>query len=69
MLNNRVIQKTAEATGDLICNEIADKITKASRTSPQNISVTVTNEKQIIGLGNTRNTKSLNLFIEHSIEH
>ena len=36
----RVIQKTAEATGDLIRNEIADKITRVSKTSPQNNSET-----------------------------
>ena len=28
LLQKRVIQKTAETTGDLIGNEIADKITK-----------------------------------------
>ena len=28
-----MIQKTAEATGDLICNKIADKITSASKKS------------------------------------
>ena len=31
--SNRVIQKTAEATGDLIGNEIADKITNVSKKS------------------------------------
>ena len=30
----------AEATGDLIGNKIADKITKVSKTFPQNNSVT-----------------------------
>ena len=29
-------QKTAEATGDLIGNKIANKITKVSRSSPLN---------------------------------
>ena len=38
------IQKTAEGTGYLISNKIADKITKASKTSQQNNSETVTNE-------------------------
>ena len=38
------MQKTAEATGSLIGNKIANKITKISRTSPQNNSGTVTNE-------------------------
>ena len=32
----RIIQKTAEATGDLIGNKTADKITKTSIGSPQN---------------------------------
>ena len=40
------IQKTAEATCDLISNKIADKIIKVSRTSPQNNSKTVTNEAE-----------------------
>ena len=38
-------QKIAEATGDLIGNKIANKITKASRSSPQNNSETITNER------------------------
>ena len=29
--SKRVIQKTAEATGDLVCNKIADKITSVSK--------------------------------------
>ena len=37
-------QKTAESTGDWIGNKIAKKITKISRSSPQNNSETVTNE-------------------------
>ena len=40
----RAIQKAAEATGDLIVNKIADKITKVSKNSSQNNSGTVTNE-------------------------
>ena len=36
--------QTAKAAGDLIGNEIDDKITKASKTSPQYCSKTVTNE-------------------------
>ena len=39
-----VIQKTAEATGDLIGNKIANRITKVSRSSLQNDSETITNE-------------------------
>ena len=42
--SKRVIQKTAEATSDLISNKIADKITKISRNSQQNRPVTVTSE-------------------------
>ena len=33
---NQVIQKTSEATGDLISNKTSDKITKVSKISPQN---------------------------------
>ena len=32
----RAIQKTAEATGDLIGNKLADKITRISKILPQN---------------------------------
>ena len=50
--SKRVIQKTAEATGDLIGNKIADvvdkscdgRITKVKKNSQQNNSETVTNE-------------------------
>ena len=42
--SKRVIQKTAEASGDLICNKIADRSTKFSKTSQQNSSETVINE-------------------------
>ena len=41
--SKRVIQKTAKATGDLIGNKTAGRITKVSKTSPQNNSET--NEK------------------------
>ena len=34
--SKRVIQETAEATGDIIGNEITDKITRVSKTLPQN---------------------------------
>ena len=40
--SERVIQKTAEATGDLIYNKIANKITRVSKASLQDISETVT---------------------------
>ena len=52
MLNNllqmylKPIQKTAEATGNLIGNEIADKITRVSKTPPKNNSET--NEEGIL---------------------
>ena len=42
--STRTIQKTAEATCDLIGNKIADRITKLSKNSQQNDSETVTNE-------------------------
>ena len=42
-----MIQKTAEATGDLIGNKIANRITKILKNLVQNISETVTNDKEI----------------------
>ena len=48
--SKRVIQKTAEATGDLIDNKIADKITKILRNSLQNNSETITYEEENIRL-------------------
>ena len=45
----KVIQKTVEGTGDLIGNKISEKITKVTRTSPQNSSEIVTNERDYIG--------------------
>ena len=38
--SKRAIQNTAEETGDLIGNKIADKITKVSKISPRNSSET-----------------------------
>ena len=38
--SKRAIQKTAEATVDLIGTKIADQITRVSKTSPQNNSET-----------------------------
>ena len=35
--SKRAIQKTAEATGDLIGNKIADKITSVSKKSPKEL--------------------------------
>ena len=34
--SKRAIQETAKPTGDLICNNIADKTTRVSKTSPHN---------------------------------
>ena len=45
----RLIQKKEEATGDLIGNKIADKITKVSRTSPQYTPETVKSQTEKIG--------------------
>ena len=42
--SKRVIQKTAEATSDLIGNKIANRIAKVSKHSQQNNSETVTNK-------------------------
>ena len=42
--SKRVIQKLAEAPGDLIGNKVADRITKVSKNSQQNNSEIVTNE-------------------------
>ena len=42
--SKRVIQKTAEASGDLIGKNIADRITKVSKTLPKNNSETIKNE-------------------------
>ena len=42
--SKRVIQKRAEATGDLIGNKVAVRIMKVSKTLPQNNSETITNE-------------------------
>ena len=42
--SKRAIQKTAEATGDLIGKKTADKITKVSKNAQQNHSETVINE-------------------------
>ena len=42
--SKRAIEKTAEATGDLVGNKIVDRITKVSKTSQQNNSETIANE-------------------------
>ena len=43
--SKRAIRKTAKATGDLIGNKIDNRITKVSRSSPQNNSDIITNEQ------------------------
>ena len=43
-LRQKCNSKIAEATGDLIGNKTADKITKVWRILPQNNSETITNE-------------------------
>ena len=40
----RAIQKIAEATGDFIVNNVAERITKVSKNSQQNNSEILTNE-------------------------
>ena len=37
--SNRVFQKTAEAAGGLICNKIADRITKVSNCYVKNVGI------------------------------
>ena len=44
LLQKKFIQKTAEATGDLIGNQLGNKIIKISRSSPQNNWETITKE-------------------------
>ena len=44
IISKRAIQKTAEATGDLIGSKITDRITKVSKSSQQNNSEAVTNK-------------------------
>ena len=46
LLHKKTILKTTVATGDLIGNKIANKVTRVSKTSQQNNSVT--NEEKIL---------------------
>ena len=55
------MQKTAEAMGTLSGNKIAGKITKVSRTSPQNTLETITNEVENIGLDREYLKKDIDL--------
>ena len=50
LLQKKAIQKTTEATGELIGNKVTYKIAKVSRNSPQNSLETVENETENIGL-------------------
>ena len=44
----KVLTKSAEATGDLICNKIADRITKSARNKEQKEDDRIMEEKQEI---------------------
>ena len=44
--SKRIIQKTAEATGDLVANKIADKITNASKKSNKEEDIELTTHKK-----------------------
>ena len=44
LVQKKKIQKTTEATGNLVGNKIANRITGVSKNSQQNNSETVTNE-------------------------
>ena len=46
LFEKKWLKKTEKATGDLICNKFADRITKVSKTSPNNNSET--NEEEIL---------------------
>ena len=46
-VSKTAIQKTAEVTGNLFGNKIADRVTKVLISSPHNNSKTVTNDKKI----------------------
>ena len=48
-LSDKYSQNAAEATGDLMRNKMAVKITKVPRTSPHNSSETVAGEAENIG--------------------
>ena len=48
--SKKAIQKNSRGIGGLIGNKIANTITKASRTSPQNSSETVESETENIGI-------------------
>ena len=45
LLQEELFKKSAEGTGDLIGNKIADRITKVSKISQQNNSEAFTNEQ------------------------
>ena len=46
----KIFARTSEATGDLIGNKIADRITKVSKLLPQNNSEIFRNKEKNIGL-------------------
>ena len=47
LLRKKAILKITEETGGFIGSKIADKITKVSKTSPQNLSESAINETKI----------------------
>ena len=46
-VSKRAIQKTAEATGDVIGNKIADKITSVSKKASNNVELTAHKKRYI----------------------
>ena len=62
--SKRVVQKTAEATGDLIGNKIADTNTKVSKTLPQNNAETITNRHEKIPKEITNEDLQMNKYLK-----
>ena len=68
-VSKKAIQKTEEATGDLIGNKIADavaklyngKITRVSKASPQNNSETAANEEERYNISPEKGRKLLKI--------
>ena len=48
IVGKRALNKTAEATGDLIGNKIADKITRQSKQAPKQVQIPSEKRQQII---------------------
>ena len=62
--SKRVVQKTAETTGDLIGNKIADTNTKVSKTLPQNNAETITNRHEKIPKEITNEDLQMNKYLK-----